>query len=170
MLRALLCILSIISFPLAAETIGNVEYNIPKDANWEIGNKIENDKGVTIIYLPKGVPQQATQEFFGVNLNSTPSDVQDIGSLEAALKKQYPTAETEFKILDHNPQSAMYEWSVKQNGVEGIHGWARAFSSPSGTVILSYQTRNPQDVERARQLWLPVLKNAKIVNKEEKKS
>lgn len=146
-----------------AETLQNVEYHLPKVAqDWEIGNKLESEKGITLIYIPKGTRKQTFKEFFGVNINTHSSDPNDTFSLKNALKKLYPHLDINFREIEKTPSSVLYEWSAKENGQEKIYGLGRGFSTQDGSVLLSYQTENISDAARARSIWLLALKDAKI--------
>lgn len=160
-LNLLFCLVMI---PLVAEKIGPVEYQLPPQVagQWEIGNKLENEKSVTVIYIPKGTSRQSTKEFFGVNANRYPSDLDNTLSFKASLAKQYPHMQVDVDILERGKDNLLYEWVAKEQGKEKIHGLGRVFSIGGGTVVLGYQTENIADVARARLDWLPTLKQAKV--------
>ena len=148
---------------MSAETIRNVEYYLPQNAqDWQIGNKLENEKGTTIVYIPNGSHGQETHEFFGVNANHQPLDINDTASLKAALSKTFPNIDIDIQVLEKSNSGTIYEWTAKENGKELAHGWVRSFAANGGTVVMSYQTGNIDDVHNARDTWLPALKNARL--------
>lgn len=146
----LLCALMMTS--VFAETIGEVEYHLPESAqNWEIDNKIENDKGTTLIYIPQGTTREDAQEFFGVNSNTYSISLEDVEAYLPKLGKN-------IKVLEKNETSLLLEWS-EENGEE-IYCLSRFFSTKEGSVGLMYQTKNLTHLETTRSIWLPALKAA----------
>lgn len=156
----LLCCL--LMAPVFAETVGNVEYHLPQVAQeWEIGNKLQSEKGTTLIYIPKSTQRQNAKEFFGVNENNLTSNINDPALLKAGLIKTHPKMKIDLWVLENANDGILYEWSAKENGEEKVRGLGRAFSTKDGTVVLGYQTENISDVANVRSVWLPVLKDAK---------
>jgi len=146
----------------SAETIQHVEYHLPKiAANWVVGNKLENEKGTTLIYIPQRVGTKKAEEFFGVNANLFPSDPNNPEAIKLGLTKMFPNRHINFRVLEQDKNSVIYEWTAQENDVEQIHGWGRAFSNKDGSVLLNYQTENISKVPQARSVWLPALKEAK---------
>lgn len=145
-----------------AETIQDIDYHLPENAkNWVVGNRLENEKSVTIIYIPGGIDRQEVEEFFGVSANHLVSNLNDVEPIKTSLVQMFPTMSIDFRILEKDAGSVLYEWSGKEGGVEKIHGLGRGFSSKEGTVILSYQTDNPSKINETRSTWLASLKEAK---------
>ncbi len=155
----------LLTAPLNAEMIGEVEYHLPESAKeWEIKKMpAGQDVGTTILYTPKGPATPGNVEFFGVNSNSFPTDLKDRNLLESELKKQFPTQQIEVKQLGQDDHSVLYEWDIKDNGVEKLHVWTRVFSLKGGTVLLVFQTEKTQDLANAEKIWTAVLKDAKVV-------
>lgn len=146
---------------LSAETIQNVEYQLPQSAKeWKVSRKIENPKGTTIIYTEKGVKRQEAKEFFGAHANGMQADL-NIYTLNAMLSKFYPDLTIESSVVEKTNDGQIFEWSGKEGGQEKIHGWGRIIISKDGTVVLGYQTENTSNIDDVRAKWLPVLKNAK---------
>jgi hypothetical protein len=144
-----------------AETIQNVTYQLPPAAkNWVVGNKLGNDKEETIIYIPKGTNRQNAQEFFGVNANRLPSDLNDLASIKSELDGTFPNMHIDLYVLEKSKDSLIYEWSAFENGAEKAHGLGRIFSNKDGTVTLLYQTKNIPSLSQARSIWLSALKAA----------
>ncbi len=165
MKKVLTILFSLMAALTFAEAVRHVEFQLPSIAkNWEIGNQFQNEEESAVIYIPKGIKKEdGADEFFAVNSTNAPSDVNDIESIKAGFAKMYPNLNIDFKVIERTPEGVIYEWSVKENGQEKVHGWARAFSGTKGTVLLTYQTVNMTDVEKARTHWLPVLKEARIL-------
>lgn len=144
-----------------AEKIQDVEYHLPKVAqDWVIGNKLENDKGTTIIYIPKMTSGIHNEEFFGVSANIYHTDINDFQSIKTALTKMFPNTEVGFIVLEKDASGMIYEWSIQEGDLEKVHGWGRVFAIKEGTVLLNYQTEKTSDIAKARSIWLPVLKEA----------
>lgn len=162
LVSALLCLTT----PLLAESIQNVEFQLPKSQNgWEVGNKMENEQATTVIYQEKGQDKgMMPNGWFGANYSKLKSDPKDTASIENALKNQLPDKKVEFAVLSQDDNSLLYEWGVKDGEKEIMHGWGRGFSTKDGTVVLGYQTINVNHLDSERSNWLPVLKNAKVVN------
>jgi len=149
----------------SADTIGNVEYHLPPVAkDWEVGNRVENEKGSAIIYLPKGTPKNVeATEYFGIVTNHRPPiDINDIPGLKKVLTKLMPGKEIDISLIEKRPDGMIYEWTAKEKGVEKLHGWGRAISRNEGTTLISYQTENVSNIKKSSITWLPVLKEAKV--------
>lgn len=161
-LTLLFCLLLAIA---SCETIGGVQYQLPQQISqqWVIANQMENEKSRTIIYIPKGFSRENAKEFFGVNANKYPSDLDNILAFKASFAKLYPNMQVDVEILEKNQNSLLYELTAKENGRENIHGWGRVFSTKGGTVLLGYQTEDIPSVAAGRFDWLPVLREAKII-------
>lgn len=148
--------------PIFGESIGNVEYHLPKAASdWEIGAKMDNEVGSTTIYIPKGTVQGSPTEFFGVGFSKQTFDPKDPASIEEGFKKQFKDMQVDFKVLDKDANSVTFEWVVKDKGKELIHAWTRAFAQKNGTVILEYVAEKVDDMSKSKGTWLQVLKDAK---------
>lgn len=147
------------SFSASAEIIGNVNYNLP--SNWEIGNQYKNQRGTTLIYIPKGNEGDNITEFFGVSENNLKMNLND-NSIKETLVKLLPSMQIDLKLLEKSDHAILYEWSAKEGGEEKIHGIGRAFSKDEGTIVLSYQTDNIASLDQSRTEWLQLLKEAHI--------
>ncbi len=153
------CLFAVSSF---AENIQQVKYQLPKAAeNWVVHNKLENEKGTTIVYTPKEVEKQEAKEFFGVNANRLSINPNNSEALKLGLTKLFPNMKIDFRILEKDKDSVIYEWSAQENGAQKIHGLGRAFSTKEGSVVLGYQTQNISNIQQARSVWLQALKEAK---------
>lgn len=153
-----LCCLSMTT--VFAEIIGYVEYQLPQVAQeWIIGNKLQNDKGTTLIYIPKGSQKEKAKEFFGVNTNNLTS-TNNPAAIKSALVHMHPNLQVDFQVLENANNAILYEWSAKDKE-EKIHGWGRSFSTKEGTVVLGYQTEDISNIQQARTVWLKTLKEAK---------
>lgn len=148
-----------------AETIANVEYTLPSAAkDWQVGTKFETKEGNTYIYIPKDSQTETSTQFFAVNSNHLPLNLDNIAVVNAIISKFFPNMQLELKQIDKGDKNATYEWSVKRDNEEKIHGWGRVFvGGKEGVVVLVYQTRNVADLEAAKAIWLPVIKDAKVV-------
>lgn len=163
-MRYVMATLLCLTAPLLAESIQNVEFQLPKsEKGWEVGNKMENDQATTVIYKEKG-NDHAQKGWFGANFSKMKSDPKDAASIENALRNQLPDKKVEFAVLSQDDNSLLYEWGVKDGEKEIMHGWGRGFSTKNGTVVLGYQTINVNHLDTERTHWLPVLQNAKIAN------
>lgn len=154
---------------LAAESIGNVEYQLPKGQVWKVSNELKGTEkfpSSTLIYVRENAPADNPSESFAAHINEFPTDVNDKNSLQQGIEKgmqlKFTNPTATVTLLEKGPQSALYEWSVSVSGQEKVHGWTRAFSSPKETVLLTFQTDQPAKVSEARSIWLPLLKDAKI--------
>lgn len=160
LLMALCCLATTF---LSAETIGFVEYQLP-ESGWKVFNKIENDQGTTIVYEENNSSSEMPKATFAVNYNKRPTSSKDFAAVEASMRKQFPNNQLDFQVLEQNEHSFLYEWSLKDQATELAHGWGRGISTDKGTVVLGYQLIDTTDVAKARETWLPIIKNAKIIN------
>ena len=158
----LLCFLAIT--PLAAETIGGVDYRLPKQGKgWKmIGGLEGSNESKTILYIPANATRDTAREIFGVSSNNLPVGPTEQDDLEQTIKLQYPTQTICINIMDRDLQSVMFEWSVIDGSQEKVHGWTRTFGTPKGTVVLMYQTNDIRSVNQARPIWIKTLSDSKI--------
>lgn len=153
----------LITASLYAEKIGPVSYQMPTTAGtWVVGQKTENEDGTTILYIPEGIEKKEAKEFFGVNVNKFPTNVNDLAPLKEGLSAMMPLAKIEVWSLEKNKNDILYEWKATVDGKEKLHGWGRGFSLKDGTVLIGYQADNNVSMEYAINTWLPVLKQAKV--------
>ena len=159
--------------PLVAETIGNVEYQLPE--GWKIANEIntEKNKSKTIIYVPENstkenaiisyVPGNSTKEkavdTFGAHVNNLPNEGLDQDALAKIL---FPGKQVTMNVLEKDSQSILFEWSVGE-GDKALHGLIRGFSNEQGTVMLFYQNEQADHFATNRDIWLKALKEAKQI-------
>lgn len=158
----LLCLSCLTAPEIFGEMIGPVEYHLPTALadDWCVGNKLENRKSKTIVYIPNEAPKG--EEFFEANINTQITDVEDIAAIKSSMAKQYSDMEVHLDTLEKGPDNLLYEWKVRDNGRERIHGWGRIFSVQNDTVTLSYQTDDLSKIEDVRCQWVEALKAAKI--------
>lgn len=149
---------------LFAEKIGPVSYQLPSTKDkWVASEKYDDEnQGTTIIYYPECIEKKKEKEFFGVNVNKFPTDVNDLEPLKTGLSQMMPAAQVEVWPLEKSKDDILYEWTAKVDGKEKLHGWGRGFSFKEGTVLIGYQADGNVDLEYAKTTWLPVLKQAKM--------
>lgn len=155
---------------LSAEMIGDVEYSLPKEDNgWKVANEMKNEGSATLIYVPEGKTTETAGEFFGVNYNLLPFGGTNEESLKKIMQEQFPDAKVSIKIIEADPKSVLYEWSLSDQTKEVVHGWSRAFASGDGTAVLMYTTEHMDQIDHARKIWEKMLREAKIIQKEQVK-
>jgi len=122
--------------------------------------KHENEKGKTFIYIPAGTSKEDAQEFFTVHGNILHSNADPV-EMQLAVTNM-TTNPVNFQMLEQVENSMIYEWggSISERDPDEIHGWRRTFSSPNGTIMLSYLTKDLSNIEQARSIRLPVLQAA----------
>lgn len=160
----------LVAGPLAAETIGNVEYHLPKQGQgWRIANELQGrqDKSTTIIYIPENRSLEDAKESFGVHVNDFSTDLTDKDSLQRGIEKgmqlKFANPKATITLIDATPQSILYEWSVSDSGQEKVHGWTRVFSAPHETVMLTYQTEQLNNINDKQLIWIEALEDAKAL-------
>jgi hypothetical protein len=155
----LLCLFS--TWTVYGETIGDVEYQLPEQISqeWAISKKIESKRGTTIVWCPKSAE---VKEFFGVHANQLATHL-DTASFKEMFSKMLPSAHVDVQILEKTDSSVLFEWTATENEQQMVYGLHRAFATAEGTVVLGYQIEDKIDVAKAKDLWLPVLKDAHLV-------
>lgn len=159
---------------LAAQTIGNVEYQLPEEGkNWAIehsGPK-EGIPGQTILYQPENQSPLGI-EFFGAYIKKRPTDIKNSEAFKNEIEKQYPEHKITFNVLSTDAHSELVEWVVSKDNLQKLHGWARIFSTPENTIMLFYQNEKGAGLENAERIqnsWVKTLQDAKIAAPAEKK-
>lgn len=153
---------------LVAQTIGNVEYQLPEETkNWKIekSGPSEGIPGQTILYQPEKQSPLGI-EFFGAYIKNSPTNIKNSEALKNEIAKAYPDHQVSFKVLSEDPQSEFVEWVVSKDNLQKFHGWARIFSTPEATTMLFYQNeKSPglENLEAIQNTWLKTLKEAKII-------
>lgn len=158
---------------LSAEMIGKVEYQLPKQGQgWKVASRIEGSEklpSTTIIYNPENTTRDTAKEAFAVHVNKRTTDINDKDSfqngIERGMKLRFQNPKAVVNVLEKTSDSVLYEWSVTDSGQEKIHGWSRVFTSPSDTMLLTFQTEKMDDVKVAGPIWLKTLKEAKLTTK-----
>lgn len=147
----------------SAGMIGPVEYCLPLEiaGDWCIENKLECRESRKIVYMPNVAPNG--EKYFEACVYKKVMNLDDIPAFKASVGAEYSDMDVTVNILDKAGDSLLYEWIAKDNGQARIHGWGRAFSFPDETVILSYQTDDLSHLEGDRAQWIPVLKDAKVI-------
>lgn len=152
---------------LAAETIGNVEYQLPEEGkNWKIeqtGPK-EGIPGQTILYQPENQSILGI-EFFGAYIKKGSTDIKNSEVLKKEIESAFPDQQVTFKVLSTDSQSELVEWIVGKDNLQKLHGWARIFSTPETTIMLFYQNEKSaglENLETINKTWLKTLKEAKL--------
>lgn len=153
---------------LAADTIGNVEYQLPEEGKHWVIEKQGPSQGIpgqTILYQPEKQSLLGI-EFFGAYIKKSATDTKNSEAFKNEIESAYPEDVVSFKVLSTDSQSELVEWSVGKGGIKKLHGWARIFSTPDSTTMLFYQNEkgeSAENLEKIRNTWLKTLKEAKIV-------
>lgn len=155
---------------LTAETIGNVEYHLPKQGQgWKVANEIQGTKKIkstTVVYIPENTSLETSQESFAAHVNNFSTDLDDRDAFQKGFEKgmqlKYANSKVSINFLEKAPHSVLYEWSLNEAGHEKVHGWTRVFATPDETVMLTYQTEHLNNINHIRSRWIQTLKNAKI--------
>ncbi len=160
---------------LTAETLGNIEYQLPQQgAGWKILPPPPNLKtdqpqlNFISIWVPENSLPKETKEAFVAHKMSASTNLKDQASLkdgiERGMRLKFPDPKATVTVLEETPDSVLYEFSVTSGGEEKEHGWIRIFSTPESTTMLTYQTELVDQISEKRDLWLPTLKDAKVIN------
>ena len=146
---------------ILCDTIGPVDYQLPPALrnDWDMSNKLEDRKSKTLVYTPKESPK--CDLFFEAKIEKRLTDIEDLDAIRADLAKQFLDMKTHLDVIENGNDNLLYEWSVKENGHERIHGWSRLFLVPGETVTLTYQTDDLSNLDEDRSHWVQALKNAK---------
>lgn len=170
MSRILMLLACLLMGPLAAETIGNVEYHLPKQGkDWKVANELKDSeltKSLTLIYIPEDESRHSAKEFFAAHVNHLQVDhLLNPESLEQGMEKgaqfKFTNPKVKVSVLEQSPQSALYEYTISEDNQEKAHGWIRAFSGPQENVMLTYQTEQIDHVDQIKAMWIQALQNAK---------
>jgi hypothetical protein len=178
MRHILIGLFCLISCSLAAETIENVEYFLPKQ-DWKMVYDMKTDQPVKSVILTYAPSEKPAEHFITMFINQ-PMDLSDqqavIHELELSYERgariRFSEPEATFNILDISPQSALLEYTVKDDdqesddNQEAAHGWMRLLTNQKETITLTYETQEIGKVNELRPIWLKALQEAKFINKE----
>lgn len=159
------CFILLLSSSLIAETLGDIDFNLPTNAkDWMKLNLAIQLKGAQAeAFMPAG-QKPASLEMFVAYVTPKEVDLKDKNALEEGLRSIYPSKKVSVKILEEDKQSVILEWSILDLD-KLTYGLGRIFSAPHETIFLFYQTENKETMDTARDTWLPVLRQAKLLPK-----
>ncbi|MCX6990408.1 MAG: hypothetical protein NTX49_05030 [Chlamydiae bacterium] len=147
--------------PLFAETIGNIQYELPKSAeSWQRIKEpdADDDNSANFFYVPKESSLDDASEFFVIHVNNIASVAIDETRLKSEIEDVLEI-EVNLTMLEQDPDSILYEWSFGDSE-SFMYSITRAFFSKSGTVLLMYQTSDVKKMESEKSTWIDMLKNA----------
>lgn len=153
----------VVASPLLGEQIGDIEFELPEKAkNWmRFPIPVPNNQGEAVGFAPK--EQSASSiEVFAVFRSDKQLDLKDKKGIEKALSETNPEKKLIFNVLEEDSNSLIAKW-IYSSDKEEMHGWGRFFSTPHGTVWLFYQTEKLDELGKAKDTWLPVLKQSKLL-------
>lgn len=157
--------------PLAADNVGNIEFQLPTELkDWKKVNELQGDQSKassTAIYAPEIKSEDQPMEFFGVHIRDRPLENPSVsgidqGTLEKLLQMQFPGTKVKVDIVEKDEQSLIYEWSVSDNAHEVLHGLTRLFISPDQTAEIGIISEKVDGFSQVRAMWLKALKDAKL--------
>jgi hypothetical protein len=144
-----------------AETIGDVEYQIPNPGTpWTQESRDKKEQYETVVYIPAGTTKAETKEFFGAIAADRQGGSMEQKDIEADLLKNFPDHNITVKVLEKNAKDVTYEWNVKKDDFE-LSGITKGFNTGKGIVVLSYQVFGPLK-DDSRTLFVPLLKSATL--------
>ena len=147
---------------LSAATIANVEFQFPGSMQeWEMINEMKEEEMTGVLYSRL---TDDGSEYFGVNSDHFSPDLPDAETLKEGLSFAYPDNQVDVSILEKNPNSVLYEWSIRDELQALIFGWGRVISTEKGNAALTYITGQVDQIESLRPIWLKALKEAKFKN------
>ena len=132
------CLLS----SLTAETIGNIEYQLPSFiSEWDLVTK-ETAK-VTLQHET----QEFTEHFFALYTQGTSDGINFLKVPENLMKKQieqlFPNNKVILTTIDRQSSSIFYNFAVYEDNQELVLGWTREFITKQGYVSLRYAIALP---------------------------
>ena len=153
----LLLITCLFASPLAAATIGDVEYHLPIEG-WKIIKELKTTEGKdqtsATYYAPENDTGEKHEQLFGAAISSEPYKVGSQTQLEEAFFFAKPT------ILEKDDQSTLLEWNMENK----LYGLIRQISTEQGTVTILYQRSKTDRWEEDRLTWIDAFKEAKLIS------
>lgn len=145
---------------LSAESVAGVEYSLSSDVRkWKAGPKYTTQDGQTMIFLLEGQPLDewsTASEIFTIQVANQRLDV----PVMLQQREIYGYGPLEYRTMEETPQGMLAEWWTTE-GPPSMHGWVRCVHGDKGTVCLQYMTTDPEKAAWARQVWEPILRDAK---------
>ena len=161
--------LVLFSQPVLAESIGNVEYNLPANKkHWKLAAEKETDKNVvstTRRYVPEDRASVAVaEEAFIVNINNLREDPrEDEAAIKERIQKMFPNTDVEVHMIEKTPEMNLYTWSVTSTSSPlSLWGVSKHFLLENGSVNLAYKTTNKEIFDADKESWIEALKAASL--------
>ena len=156
--------------PVLAESIGNVDYNLPTTKkHWKLAAENKTDKtsiiSTTRRYLPEDRASVAVaEEAFSANINNLHEDPnEDEAAIKARVQKMFPDTDVEIHMIEKTPNMNLYTWSVTSSKSPlSFWGVSKHFILDDGSVNLVYKTTNKEIFDADKDSWIEALKAARL--------
>lgn len=130
------------------------------DRTWEKGFE-QNEKDSSIIeYTLKGETVNDWTELVSVQ-KLIPISSKDLyyNIFIQKLKESVSPEKVESKIISKNDDSMVFEWWIDK-GPEAQHEWFKLIQTPDSTLVLRYTTKKLDQIDKIRDTWEKILKDA----------
>ncbi|MBS0653186.1 MAG: hypothetical protein JSR39_06600 [Verrucomicrobia bacterium] len=163
MFRHLFCLSLLFFGSLAAESIDNIEFQLPAQQGWRVEEEIVNSLGMAQIYLPENDPFVDTFELFSAQLFHVPFVNDKPEEFGQWMQIAFPFFALHCNLVETSEDSTTMEIFGFEDGQLELYSLFRRIRSDNGTVLLSYSTDKGLEAEENRNLWIQTLLNAKPV-------
>lgn len=149
----------ILTHTVSAETIKNIEYQLPESAKeWKVVQKKENESKTLIVYSPTG--NYSSNEILTITVFNKPIE-KSINFSEALeeIKKglQEGPDQPEIKLIQQGNDGFIYSIQTKSG-----FGLIREISTASDRASIIYQIKENADPSEIIAAWLPVLEQIHV--------
>lgn len=155
---------AIFCFLASAVFTENLESHL--DQHWEFLAKIEVQRGVARLYVPNGTSEDPS-EFFAVFVDAkksteeiAPEKIEEV--VKTCFESIFPGSHVQLTFLDRSDRSLVYEWDLIQEEDQiYLHGLGGVSRNLEGTITsFAYQTIEVSNLDKIRDFWLPMLREA----------
>jgi len=156
--------------PVLAESIGNVDYDLPvAKKHWKMAAENKTDKPTVISTTRRYVPEDrasvaVAEEAFVVNINNLQEDPrEDEAAIKERIQKMFPNTDVEIHMIEKTPDMNLYTWSVTSTTSPlSLWGVSKHFILNDGSVNLAYKTTNKEIFDADKDSWIEALKAAHL--------
>jgi hypothetical protein len=163
MFRYLLCLSVLFFGTLAAESIDNIEFQLPVEQGWNVEDEVVNSCGIAQIYIAEDDPYVDTFELFSAQLFHVPYVYVNPEEFGLWMQIAFPFLDLQCNLIECNEDSTIIEIFGYDDGELEVYSIFNRIRSEQGTVLLSYSTDKELGSDENRNRWIQFMLDAKPI-------